>query len=293
VGWLGRVHRGTPWQTVYLKANDPLQNEYQQFAGQLNPVGTNIWMNWTGDLDPFDGTNSAPLQDRLLFDVFTTKLNDNATRGTLSVNQTNLADWSALFSGMVAMKNTTVSPKYQPLTNLPSIMNPVSVGDGALWQIYKDINSTRANTTLFPGQYFSHVGDILSVPSLTTSSPFLNTKVTFFGNQPAYGISDEMYEWLPQQMLSLVRASPTPRYVVYGYGQALRPAQGSTYSGTGPLFGLVTNYQVMAESAVRAVVQVHPQILTLPYPQVIGNITNYYATNYTTTVESYDVLPPN
>ena len=24
VGWLGRVHRGTPWQTVYLKASDVL-----------------------------------------------------------------------------------------------------------------------------------------------------------------------------------------------------------------------------------------------------------------------------
>ena len=28
VGWLGRVHRGTPWQTVYLKASDIL-NDYQ------------------------------------------------------------------------------------------------------------------------------------------------------------------------------------------------------------------------------------------------------------------------
>ena len=24
VGWLGRVHRGTPWQTIYLKASDVL-----------------------------------------------------------------------------------------------------------------------------------------------------------------------------------------------------------------------------------------------------------------------------
>ena len=26
VGWLGRVHRGTPWQTVYLKASDVLND---------------------------------------------------------------------------------------------------------------------------------------------------------------------------------------------------------------------------------------------------------------------------
>ena len=24
VGWLGRVHRGTPWQTVYFKAHEHL-----------------------------------------------------------------------------------------------------------------------------------------------------------------------------------------------------------------------------------------------------------------------------
>ena len=93
-----------------------------------------------------------------------------------------------------------------------------------------------------------------------------------------------MYEWLPQQAMSLLRVSSVPRYVIYGYGQSLRPAQGATYSGAGSLFGLVTNYQVMAESAVRAVVQVHPQVTAT---------VNGYVTNYTTTVESYDILPPN
>jgi hypothetical protein len=44
VGWLGRVHRGTPWQTVYLKAFDIL-GEIQ--GG--NYVGTNTWVQWTGD----------------------------------------------------------------------------------------------------------------------------------------------------------------------------------------------------------------------------------------------------
>ena len=40
--------------------------------------------------------DSAPVQDRVLFDLFTTGLNDNATRGTLSVNQSGLAAWSAV-----------------------------------------------------------------------------------------------------------------------------------------------------------------------------------------------------
>ena len=41
LNWLGQVHRGTPWQTIYLKATDILTT-----AG-----GLNTWTNWTGDLD--------------------------------------------------------------------------------------------------------------------------------------------------------------------------------------------------------------------------------------------------
>ncbi len=87
VGWLGRVHRGTPWQTVYLKSS---------------PTDMTNWMTWTGNEKSFDANNAAPGQDRLLFDLFTTAFNDNATRGTLSVNvgpiNANLAAWSALFA---------------------------------------------------------------------------------------------------------------------------------------------------------------------------------------------------
>ena len=45
-----------------------------------------------------DATNSAPVEDRLLFDLFTTAFNDNATRGQLSVNisSNSLAAWSAV-----------------------------------------------------------------------------------------------------------------------------------------------------------------------------------------------------
>ena len=67
--------------------------------------GPNTWSAWTGDANPYDVANSAPVQDRQLFDLFTTRLNDNAALGTLSVNQTNLAAWSAVFSGMVALTN--------------------------------------------------------------------------------------------------------------------------------------------------------------------------------------------
>jgi hypothetical protein len=288
VGWIGRVHRGTPWQTVDLKSTNILLYSMNVGAVPTN-VGTNTWAIWTGDTlyDPyqsyFDAANSAPMQDRLLFDIFTTRFCDNAVRGTLPVNQTHLAAWSALFSGMIAMTNTTLAPTPN---NRPSYLatniNPAGIMDSTLaynlqpqlWQLVNGpvgINATRANTNLFPFQAFTHAGDVLQAPALSEQSPFLNRT----GFQPRYGISDELYEWLPQQMMGLVRLGE-PRYVVYCYGQALRPAPGGQVLG-GPFFQLITNYQVAAESGIRAVIRIDNA--TTAHPHAV--------------VESYNVLPPN
>ena len=64
-----------------------------------------------------------------------------------------------------------------------------------------------------------------------------------------------MYEWLPQQTMSLLRCSGSPRYVIYCYGQALKPAPNGIYTGGDQYFGMVTNYQVVSEIATRAVVR--------------------------------------
>jgi len=216
-------------------------------------------------------------------------LNDNASRGTLSVNQGNLAAWSALLGGMVTVTNlkpTSTTPPGTVLT-APWVVSPAGVAgeNSALWQIYTNINQTRNNQNLFPSGAFVHIGDILSVPSLAEQSPFLNTNISGTYIPMNTGISDDMYESLPQQMMSLLRVSDTPRYVIYGYGQALRPAANGTYNaGAGPLFNLVTNYQVVAETGVRAVVQVHPQVTAT---------ATGFVTNYTTTVESFNLLPPH
>jgi hypothetical protein len=157
--------------------------------------------------------------------------------------------------------------------------------DVALQNILTNINFARFGTNLAYGftnvdhvaGAFEHVGDILAAPALSEYSPFLNVSAA----QQQYGINDAEYEWVPQQMMGLVRASSTPRYVVYAYGQSLRPApNGLDTSST--YFGLVTNYQVVAESAVRAVISVQSKVdMSGAYP----------VTNYTTHVESYNVLP--
>jgi hypothetical protein len=286
VGWLGRVHRGTPWQTVYLKSTNIL-------AWVQNNTGPITWRDWTGNYNGFDAANAGPVQDRLLFDLFTTAFNDNATRGTLSVNQSadqydpvanptaGLAAWSALFSGVVL-------PPSNP-TNTYTIIKPAGPAgvNSALGILVTNINYTRNNFRNTDGLtgVFEHEGDILTVPQLTVQSPFLDPAQTGY-------ISDEMYEWLPQQAMSLLRVG-TPRYVIYSYGQALKPAPlpNGVFVG-GSL--LVTNYQVVSEIATRAVVR-----LDTVRTNAIGAFGGFGGTNtiYMTppraVIESFNILPPD
>jgi hypothetical protein len=304
VGWLGRVHRGTPWQTVYLKATNVLTE---------SSIGTNTWAQWTGDTQLtinqyFDAINSAPVRDRLLFDLFTTAFNDNAARGTLSVNQDHLAAWSALFSGVVVLTNTTVNPSrlLGPLTFDHLIINPAGSAGSAspLGQLVADINTHRATFTNADGLVgaFEHVGDILRTPLFTEQSPFLNRDPDSVPPQPQEGISDELYEWLPQQMMSLLRVSSSPRYVIYCYGQALKPAPDSIYTTSGPFFGMITNYQIVSEIATRAVVRFDSTLTNVISMNItndgFGNpITNWYSApvmkNNNAVIESFNPLPPD
>jgi hypothetical protein len=321
VGWLGRVHRGTPWQTVYLKASDIL-TEINAFGSN---IGTNTWVKWTGNTNLtfshyFDAPNAAPKQDRLLFDLFTTAFNDNATRGTLSVNagptNANLAAWSAMFSGVVAISNNSpetstdfisVRPQFQtsPPSNSWLIVQPAGLSglNSALGQLVQGINNTHTVFTNDDGLVgtFEHVGDILATPQLTEQSPFLHLS-NYVNNvwvndqvQKTNGISDEMYEWLPQQTMSLLRCSSSPRYVIYCYGQALKPAPNSVLTSGGQYFGMITNYQVVSEIATRAVVRFNNTVTNNLVFDV--NTTNWISvpvmTNNNAVIESFNMLPPD
>ncbi|HKW27803.1 MAG TPA: hypothetical protein VJT54_00575, partial [Verrucomicrobiae bacterium] len=311
VGWLGRVHRGTPWQTVYLKSPDILQ-QTQVSGVTTNYIGTNSWLTWTGNGNSFDADNAAPAQDRLLFDVFSTALNDNATRGQLSVNvdagnpspQAGLAAWSALFSGVLVLSNNAVDGAIPTNTivhagaaaNTWFPINPAGPAglNSAMGRLVAGINQTRTNFVNPDGLTgsFEHVGDVLAVPQMTWQSPFLNWNDTV---QQVNGISDELYEWLPQQVMSLLRVSDTPGYVIYSYGQALKPAPNGIYTGGGPYFGMVTNYQVVAEAATRAVVRFNGTRVDVLSNDVVNGswIVVPSATNNTAVIEQFNVLPSN
>jgi hypothetical protein len=71
VGWLGRVHRGTPWQTIYLKSSGTTED----------------WRDHSGpSRSDLSASAIRPTRDWGLVDAFTASIHPNAARGRLSVN---------------------------------------------------------------------------------------------------------------------------------------------------------------------------------------------------------------
>lgn len=244
VGWLGRVHRGTPWQTVYLK------------AGVEDPAR---WLRWSGSL----GTH--PTNDWKLLDLFTIAPSANAARGLLSVNQTNLAAWSACLSGVAVLSNSLANPGPVAGVRFDDVF--VQPSSPQLQKIVDGINRTKLQR---PRGVFKTVGEILATPELTMDSPFLNLSSS---KQIERGLTDAAVERIPQQILSLLKTDE-PRIVVYAFGQSLKPAERSlvTYKG---FYNICTNYQITGEFATKTVLRIEdaPQ-----KPRAV--------------VESFTILPP-
>ncbi len=267
VGWLGKVHRGTPWQTVYLKAGAASLDTWRQYANNVRSNAPGL------SLGQYIVCNH-PTNDYRLIDIFTAALTDNAARGLLSINQPRLAAWSAAMAGMVVVTNvlndddvadpqkraqTQLDKRYEPIVIQPSGGNTNS----PLWVIWDAVQKKRQTLR---GATFNDFSELLAIPELTTRSPFLNYLPP---NQVLHGLDDYAYERIPQQILGLLRIGE-PRFVIYAYGQALKPEHVNTSSGT------TDNYQITAEFATRSVMRVEG---TPQKPKVI--------------METFNILPPD
>ena len=248
IGMLGRVHRGTPWQTVYLKSGVPRPE---------------AWLRWAGVVE------THPTNDWRVLESFTVAPNDNAARGLLSVNQTNLAAWSAVLSGVMALSNTIPNAAMGPAT-IPHYTNVVIQPNSPQLRFIVDSIRLARSATNRPSQVFHTLGEVLAAPALSDNSPFLNL------SQPhlRWGLNDAAYERIPQQILSLLK-SDEPKLVVYAYGQSLKPAPNSIVT-SGNHFNICTNYQITGEVATKTVMHLEG---TAQNPRVV--------------VDNYVVLPPD
>ena len=283
VGWIGRVHRGTPWQTIYLKSGAPAPADWENRVGSVDTYPTNDWA---------------------FADLFTVHVDDNARRGLLSVNQHNSAAWAAVLAGMpVLITNLPPSGMFDAagFLAMPQPQDQFIVPDGdaaysgvsnEFTVIVEGINRWRAAQT---NGVFTNIGSILATPQLSlgvhTNSPYIGD-VVMAGNSSAQWrgqpVSDPMAERIPQQLLSLVTLEGVDipaRFAVYGWGQSLSPAPRSLVTTPGATFQLCTNYQVTGETLTKTIFRLEPRIVnTVP-----GGNTNP-AVNLQLVIESFEYL---
>jgi hypothetical protein len=300
IGWLGRVHRGTPWQTVYMKSS---------------VADTNNWDDWAKSF------MTHPTNDWQLFDALTAHLSAGASRGLMSVNQTNAAAWSAVLSGVIALADV---PDY--VTDQIPLRTPFEIepDSPAMRILHNGILRTHTER-----RSFKRMGDLLSVPELSVASPFLSAGLTrwnvlvtydqgnvvfhrgeyyqalvdinpaFSGidartNEPPnrfiwartyfptverlYGMSDEMVERIPEQIMGLLKREEFPRVAIYAYGQKLAPAEQSVYLFPGQYQGMVTNYQIVGEMASKTIVRIEglPDPGQVPFPTDNSYVPSIY-----------------
>jgi hypothetical protein len=294
IGQLGRIHRGTPWQTVYLKS--PIANIEADSEGHI--ADRHHWKWWSGSY----GTH--PTNDWALLDTFSTALTENAARGQIGVNQTNLPAWSAILSGVPVLRRLNSDG-----TNLVATVLDPAEGNGAAFVqkivagytingVFRHgIASGFLHTNGWPGDplvtvtgpdgkslnipkarrslpRFQSVGEICSVETLSVGSPLLeNVEYDEFNPGRTFRpVSDEVVERIPQQILSLLKAEE-PRYVIYAWAQTLKPAPGAVVTAPGPFFGLSTNYVVTGEFATKTVLRFEGALSTnAPVTQTLRSV---------------------
>jgi hypothetical protein len=171
--WLGRVHRGTPWQTLFLKA--------------IN-VDLNTWGLWTGVTNTTETQLTVPTNDWRVVSLIISILNTNDPHHLFSLNQPNPDAWRGVLDGLTVLTNIGPS-QFDTL-----VMSSNSPQAAIIGTALDEVRATQ------PNQYFHTVGDILATPELSTASPWLNTS-----NGVNSGITDEAYEKIPVQLLVLLR----------------------------------------------------------------------------------------
>ena len=187
VNWLGRVHRGTPWQTVYLKPDIASSQDMAALGLDMRVHPTNDWH---------------------LASLLVSLLNTGDPHQYFSINHPPAA-WTTALDGVTVLSNSV--PNNQ-LPIYPMQFDALLMSSNApqAWLIANAVNTARSSR---PGHYFRDMAEIFTVPQLSTASPWLNLST---GIQFIFGVNDEAYEMIPQQILQKLRDDPVGQISVIG-----------------------------------------------------------------------------
>jgi len=191
---LARVHRGTPWQTLYLKSTTVAD------AVQARFMRADDWQKWTGNRNLYDAALTQPETDRGILDFFAASLvHTNDPHHLVSINEPDTNVWLAALDSIVALTNSMPDemlylyddPQFDVVTMTSNSPQAAILAEG--------IRTVRAGQ---PNQRFNSLGALLAVSELSAASPWLNQSTDV---QLQRGISDEAYEKIPTQLLLRVR----------------------------------------------------------------------------------------
>jgi len=200
IGWVGQVHRGTPWQTIFLKSTNVL------LQTGVPAQGLAIWQKWTGDdlVHPdwvrgdtmiADAALTTPTNDWQLISRLAPLFNKNDLSSLTSVNQSTGEAWSALLDGITAVTNPA-----------PGEIDTVAISSNSPLAVLVG-RSLEATRSAEPNGIFGGLGDILATPELSSASPWLTTSTD--------PVDDASWEILPSQILARLRPD--------SFGQATSP----------------------------------------------------------------------
>lgn len=196
---LGRIHRGTPWQTLYFK------------AGELSLRGRadlRAWGDWTGIANVSLAAQVSPQADWNLAAQLVRILWPEKPHRLVSVNEPNRERWLRALDGIHVLTNTVPDEDwydYSPDTILLFDRQAISRESDQAQRIVDGIEADRATE---PDGYFRTAGGILAVEQLSTQSPFLNLSDV----QRERGITDEAYEAIALQLLPKLRPDSLGRF---------------------------------------------------------------------------------
>jgi len=175
---LGQVHRGTPWQTVYLKSS---------------AIDAATWAGWSGESSWSDPQAppwflTLPTNDWRHIAVLAPLFNTNAPLDLVSANQANPGAWAAVMDGMFAWSDTTngIAQSLVVSSNSPGT---------AL--IAASLDALRTGQ---PGGVFTSIGQVLAAPPLSDGSPWL-LRAPALGTQ----LIDSEIEALAAQLAAVLR----------------------------------------------------------------------------------------
>jgi len=236
---LGQIHRGTPWQTIYLKGTNLLN--FIDPAQQNPNVGLTTWQWWTGDFNATDAALMSPASDWRLAALLTELFNTNDATQLASVNSPTTG-WSNILDGLTVQTNTTPAPYF----NVTPQLDPVTMTGNSPQAAFIASALAQAKAGQLTQQFIS-VGDILSAPELSQSSPWLNRNDAVYSNDEVdYGISDEAYEAIPAQLLARLRPDSTGSIITTNGTTSIQFSGADAYEYAVQVSSNLVNWQTIA-----------------------------------------------